>query len=433
MWNRHCESMSRDELERLQLARLQDTVRRAFDHVPFYRKAFDDKDIKPHDVKSLEDLSSLPFTTKANFRDEYPLGLLAVPSYEIVRIHASSGTTGKPVIAAYTRHDMDVWAEVMARVYISAGATSGDIVQNSYGYGLFTGGLGFHLGAEKIGAAVIPISGGLTRRQIMLMKDLGSTVLACTPSYSLVLAEAAAEMGPNVRESLRLRLGLFGAEPWSEAMRQEIEEKWGLQAINVYGLTEIIGPGVACECVHKNGLHVCEDHFLPEIIDPVTGKPLDYGQEGELVLTTLTKEALPVIRFRTRDRTTLNPERCACGRTLVRMGRITGRTDDMLIIRGVNVFPSQIEGVLVKIRELEPQYMIVVDRQKDRLDELEVRVEATDALWALGTSRIEDTERKVHNEITQVVGIAANVRVVEPRSIQRSEGKAKRIFDLREL
>ena len=430
-WDKVHETMPRDELRSLQLRRLQAKVREVYEKVPFYREAFQMRGLTPESVRSLDDLAKLPFTTKQDFRDNYPLGLAAVPSQQIVRIHASSGTTGKPTVVAYTRNDISLWAEMMARTLTMAGVTAADVVHNGYGYGLFTGGLGIHYGAERIGATVLPMSGGNTKRQIMLMQDLGSTVLCCTPSYALFMAETASEMGVDLR-NLDLRVGLFGAEPWSYRMREEIEDKLGILALDIYGLSEIIGPGVAQECPQKNGLHIFEDHFLPEIIDPATGEPLPYGQKGELVFTTLTKEALPVIRYRTRDITSLHPEPCACGRTLVRMEKVTGRSDDMLIVRGVNVFPSQIESVLLEIEGVEPHYQIIVDRAQG-LDDLEIWVEVSEQIFSDEIRRLEGLERKVRAEIESVLGIIARVKLVEPRSIQRSEGKAKRVVDRREL
>jgi len=352
---------------------------------------------------------------------------------ELKQIHATSGTTGKMTVTGYTANDMEVWAETMARVYTAGGVTADDVIHNAYGYGLFTGGLGFHLGAERIGATVIPVSGGLTRRQIEIMQDLGSTVLNCTPSYALVLAEEAVAMGVDLCKDTKLRVGFFGAEPWTDRMREEIEEAMGLEAYDIYGLAEIIGPGVSVECPYHNGLHIAEDHFYPEIIDPDTGDPLGYGQWGELVFTTLTKEGLPLIRYRTRDRTRLHAEKCACGRTMVRMEKVLGRTDDMLIVRGVNVFPSQVEHVLLQFEELEPQYVIYVDREKHRLDTLEVWVEASPALYARGEEAIKTTTEKIKEALRDTLYISAAVRVVEPASIERSMGKARRVVDRREL
>ncbi|MGQ9676431.1 MAG: phenylacetate--CoA ligase family protein [Chloroflexota bacterium] len=431
IWNKEMEALPVPRLRQLQLERLQTKVREVYEKVPFYRQAMDRLGVKPGDVRSLDDLRQLPFTTKQDLRDNYPFGLLAVPMDQVVRIHASSGTTGKPTTVVYTRNDLDLWSEVIARTLAAGGMTRGDVVQNAYGYGLFTGGLGIHYGAEKIGAAVIPVSGGNTKRQIMLMQDFGSTVLTCTPSYSLYLAEVAQEMGVDLRQT-RLRVGFFGAEPWSERMRAEIESKLPIKAIDIYGLSEIIGPGVATECMEQRGLHIFEDHFLPEVVDPTTGEPLPYGEKGELVITTITKEALPLIRYRTRDITRLFPEPCACGRTLVRMEKVLGRSDDMLIIRGVNVFPSQIETVLLRMDGVEPHYQIVVDREHN-LDNLEVWVEVSASLFSDEIRRLEALERKVAQELESTLGINAKVKLVEPKSIQRSEGKSKRVIDRREL
>jgi len=431
IWDRKHETMSRGDLEALQLERLKTQAANVYEKVPFYRQRFMEQGVTPQAIRSLADLARLPFTFKRDFRDNYPLGLAAVPKERIVRIHASSGTTGKPTVVAYTAGDIDTWSEVMARTITAGGVTKHDVVHNAYGYGLFTGGLGFHYGAERIGATVIPVSGGVTKRQIMLMQDLGSTVLCCTPSYALYLAEAAQEMGVDLRETA-LRVGIFGAEPWSERMRQEIEAKLGLKALDIYGLSEIIGPGVSIECEHQCGLHIFEDHFLPEIVDPGTGMPLPWGQRGELVLTTLTKEALPVIRYRTGDITSLNAETCACGRTMVRMAKPSGRTDDMLIVRGINVFPSQIETVLLQVEGVQPHYQIIVDRQHT-LDDLEVWVEVSDEVFADEIRGLEALEQRIRNELHNALGIAARVRLVEPRSIQRSEGKAKRVVDRREI
>ncbi|NPV06380.1 MAG: phenylacetate--CoA ligase [Anaerolineae bacterium] len=431
IWDHEHETMPRDDLRRLQGERLRALAARAHENVPFYREAFDKRGLRPEHIRSLDDLPLLPFTTKSDFRDHYPLGLSAVPLEQIVRIHASSGTTGKPTVVAYSAADVDLWSEVMARTVTAAGVTRNDIVQNAYGYGLFTGGLGFHYGAERVGATVIPVSGGQSKRQIMLAQDLGSTVLCCTPSYALYLAETAEEMGTSLRDT-KLRVGIFGAEPWSERMRREIEDKTGLLAIDIYGLSEIIGPGVSVECEHQCGLHIFEDHFLPEIVDPATGEPLPYGEKGELVFTTLTKEAMPVIRYRTGDITSLNPEPCACGRTMTRMDKISGRTDDMIIVRGINVFPSQIEGVLLQAKGVQPHYLIIVDRQRT-LDDLEVWVEVSDEVFADEVRQLEALEERLRRELQEVLGITARVKLVEPRSIQRSEGKAKRVIDRRDV
>ncbi len=427
------EQMSRSDLEKLQLERLKTQVAYVAEKSPYYKRVFKEKGVKPGDIQSLADITKLPFTSKLDFRDNYPLGLLTVPMDQVVRIHSSSGTTGKPVIAPYTRKDIDMWSEVMARSLATAGVTKGDVLQNSYGYGLFTGGLGFHYGAECLGACVIPTSGGNTKRQILLMQDLGTTVLTCTPSYSLIINETAIEMGIDLRES-KLRVGVFGAEPWSDQMRNDIQGKIGISAINIYGLTEIIGPGVSTECPYQCGMHIAEDHFLAEIINPETGEPLPYGQTGELVLTTLTKEAQPVIRFRTKDITSLNPEPCECGRTHVRMSRIAGRTDDMLVIKGVNVFPSQIESILLDIEGVEPHYLIVVERQEGfKSDSIEVWVEVSEDIFSDEMSKMEALEAKLRAEMDSVLGISAKIKLVEPRTIARTEGKAKRVFDRSEL
>ena len=431
MWEPQFEAMPPPELKKLQFARLKQRVKYAYERVPFYRSRFQEQGITPEDIKSLDDVARIPFTSKDDFRDNYPYGLMAVPLSEVVRVHASSGTTGKPIIAPYTAGDIDIWANLMARNLTSAGVHRGDVIQNAYGYGLFTGGLGFHYGGEKIGATVIPSSVGNTKRQLMLIQDLGTTAIACTPSYALVLAEAAQDMGIDLTAT-NLRLALCGAEPWTEAMRAEIEAKTGVTAIDNYGLTELVGPGVSCECPAKNGLHIWEDHFLAEVVDPKSGKPLPAGQPGELILTTLTKEALPVIRFRTHDLVTLYPEACECGRTLTRMSRIRGRTDDMLIIRGVNVFPSQIESALLSVEGVAPHYQIIVDRER-HLDDIEIRVEVSEAVFSDEIKGLEQLEARVRSEIGSTLGIAARIRLVEPRSLARTEGKAKRVIDRREL
>ncbi len=434
IWNPEFESMPRADLDRLQARRLRELVARASAASPFYRQKLARAGVDADQIRSREDLARLPFTEKSDFRDHYPFGLLAVPMDQVVRVHASSGTTGKPTVGAYTRADLELWAEVMARSLGCAGVVAGDIVHNAYGYGLFTGGLGVHMGAERMGVTVVPISGGLTRRQVMLLEDFGATVLTCTPSYSLVIAEEAAEQGLDIRQRFKLRVGIFGAEPWTERMRQEIEAKLHLRALNIYGLTEIIGPGVSMECEQQNGMHVFEDVFLPEIIDPATGEPLPYGEEGELVFTTLTKQAMPVIRYRTRDRTRLIPEPCACGRTLVRMDRIVGRTDDMLIVRGVNIFPQLIEKTLLSIDDIEPHYQIMIDRPRNALDTLEIMVEASPRLFQpIDTRRIDALRARVAQELAQVLGISVDVQLMGPKSIQRSEGKARRVVDKREL
>jgi len=432
IWDEEFETLPREALEALQLKRLQNIVERVYATVPFYRRKFDEAGIKPSHIKSLNDLKFLPFTTKADLRDNYPFGLFAVPMEQVVRIHASSGTTGKQTVVGYTRRDINTWAELMARSLAAAGTQKNDVIHNAYGYGLFTGGLGVHYGAEKLGASVIPISGGNSKRQIIIMQDFGSTVLTCTPSYALYLAETAAEMGVDIKK-LKLRIGIFGAEPWSERMREEIERKLGLQAIDIYGLSEVMGPGVSIECIEaKRGLHIFEDHFLPEIIDPQTGEVLPYGERGELVFTTLTKEAFPLIRYRTRDVSVLYPEPCKCGRTHVRMERVSGRSDDMLIIRGVNVFPSQIESVLMNIDGVEPHYLIIVDRQ-GALDTLEVQVEVQERFFSDEIKNLQAMEKRIEEDIKDLLGVTAHVKLVQPKSLQRSEGKAQRVIDRRKI
>jgi phenylacetate-CoA ligase len=433
IWNEEFETMPRSRLAEWQLERLGITVGRIRSQVPFYRELYSRARVPEDGPRALEGLVRLPFTTKQDLRDNYPLGMLAVARDDVVRIHATSGTTGKPTVTAYNANDLNVWAEVMARVYTMAGVTRGDTVHNAYGYGLFTGGLGFHLGGEKVGAMVLPVSGGMTKRQIMLMEDFGATVLASTPSYALVLAEAAREAGVDIRARLKLRVGLFGAEPWTEEMRRELEERINLEAFDSYGLTEIIGPGVALECPFHDGLHIFEDHFLAEVIDPDSGAPLPDGAVGELVLTALTREAMPLVRYRTRDRVSLNRERCKCGRTMARMSKVRGRTDDMMVVRGVNLFPSQVEEVIVGVEGIEPHYLIVIDRPKNALDTLEVWVEAKPALWGLGLDGVQRVERQVAHQLKETLGLSAAVRVQQPNTIPRSEGKAKHVVDKRDL
>lgn len=434
IWNPEYETMPREDLENLQAERVRKQVEWVANRVPFYQRKFKDASVNPEDIKTLDDLKRLPFTTKQDLREEYPFGIFAIPMEQVIRVHASSGTTGKPTVGGYSRNDLEVWTEVMARTVSACGVTSQDVVHNAYGYGLFTGGMGFHLGVERVGATVIPISGGLTRRQIMLMEDFGATALTCTPSYSLVLAEEAAAISVDFKRRMKLRIGIFGAEPWTEEMRNEIEDRLGLEAFDIYGLTEIIGPGVSVECDQHNGLHIFEDHFLPEIIDPDTGEQLPYGEEGELVFTSLTKEAMPVIRYRTRDRTVLHAEKCSCGRTMVRMEKIRGRTDDMLIVRGVNVFPSLVEKALLSVDGLEPHYQIILDRPKDQLDTLEVWVEASRRFFEpIDTRALEQLRDCAEKELTQTLGINANVKLTGPLTLARSEGKAKRVIDKRDL
>lgn len=430
IWNSTNECMPRTQLRELQNKRLREAVERVYFNVPYYRQKMQQKGIGPEDIHGIDDLNLLPFTTKADLRDNYPFGLFAVPMSEIVRLHASSGTTGRQTVVGYTRHDLATWSEVVARTLASAGIHRDDLIQISYGYGLFTGGLGIHYGAEKLGAVVIPVSGGNTRRQLQLMRDFGSTAIACTPSYALYLAEAMEEEKIN-RNDLKLRVGVFGAEPWSERMRQQIEEKLKIKAIDIYGLSEVIGPGVACECECQNGLHVNEDHFIPEIISPETLQPLPEGEKGELVFTTITKEGLPLIRYRTRDLTSLTYEACRCGRTLVRMRKCSGRSDDMLIIRGVNVFPSQIESVLSEVNEATPHYLIIVDRVNN-LDVLQILVEVDEMLFDR-ISQLQALRDKIQHKMESTLGINAEVKLVEPKTIERSEGKTQHVIDRRNI
>lgn len=432
IYNEEYETMPREALEAIQLRRLQTTVTRVYSTVPFYRNRFDEMGLKPQDVNSLADIHKLPFTYKNDLRDNYPFGMFTVPMDSVVRIHASSGTTGQPTVVGYTARDIQTWSELMARTLMAGGATKGDMIHNAYGYGLFTGGLGFHYGAEKLGASVIPISGGNTKRQVLIMKDFGPTILTCTPSYALLIAEVAEEMGVDFRE-FNFKAGIFGAEPWSEQMRGDIELKLNLKAMDIYGLSEIIGPGVSVECIEaQNGLHIFEDHFIPEIIDPETEEVLPYGTPGELVFTTVTKEAFPVIRYRTRDISVLHPEPCRCGRTMVRMGRVRGRSDDMLIIRGVNVFPSQIESVIMDTDGIEPHYQLMVERE-GRMDNLTVMVEVNERIFSDEVKELQNMERRLEQNIKELLGVSAKVKLVEPKSIQRSEGKAVRVIDKRKI
>lgn len=420
------ETMPREQLAALQLRRLRDTLENAYGNVPAVRRKFDAAGVRPGDLSTLDDVAKLPFTQKTDLRDNYPFGLFARPMEQVARVHASSGTTGKATVVGYTLQDLDNWADLVARSLYAAGVRPGDIVHNAYGYGLFTGGLGAHYGAERVGATVVPISGGATERQVDLIRDFGASVLCSTPSYALAIAEVAEQQGVDLRQS-RLRVGMFGAEPWSTAMRSEIESRIGLRAVDIYGLSEIMGPGVACECEHRNGLHGWEDHFLFEVIDPETGMPLPEGQAGELVITTLTKQALPMLRYRTRDITRVTRERCDCGRTHARILRITGRNDDMLIIRGVNVYPSQIEAVLVGRERLAPHYQLVVTRE-GILDEVAIEVEALPGVPPEDFARVG---KDLVHQVKVHVGISTRVTVLEPGRIARSQGKAVRVRDLR--
>ena len=434
IYSEEFETLPREVLEALQLKRLKQVVQRVYHTVGFYRKAFDKAGVTPDDIKSLDDLRRFPFTTKQDLRENYPFGMFAVPMSSIVRLHASSGTTGRSTVVGYTKRDIETWSELMARCFVAAGVTKNDIIHNAYGYGLFTGGLGAHYGAEKLGASVIPMSGGNTKRQIMILQDFGPTAICCTPSYALNLAEQGKAMGIDMR-SLKLRVGVFGAEPWSDKMRQEIENVLGITALNIYGLSEIMGPGVAMECIEgRNGMHIFEDHFLVETIHPETGEVLPPGEPGELVFTTITKEAFPLIRFRTRDISRLFTEPCRCGRTLHRMDRVTGRSDDMLIIRGVNVFPSQIEAILLAIEGVEPQYQLIVDRAGN-LDTLEIQVEVGEQIFANADEVrvLQNMERRIVKDIKDYLGVTAKVKLVEPKTIQRLEGKSSRVLDKRRI
>lgn len=429
IWNEEYETMPREALEKLQLSRLQAQVERVYATVPYYRNKMDGAGVRPEDIKTLSDISKLPYTTKEDLRKNYPFGSFTVPLERVVRIHASSGTTGQPTVVGYTKRDIKLWAELMSRTLTAAGVRRSDVVHNAYGYGLFTGGLGAHYGAENIGASVIPISGGNTKRQITIMRDFGSTVLLATPSYTLNMVESMEDMGIDPA-TLNLRVGIFGAEPWSEKMREEIERRLGIKAIDIYGLSEIIGPGVASECEEEQrGLHIFEDHFLPEIVDRDTLEPVALGDSGELVFTTLTKEAFPVIRYRTKDISRLMTEVCSCGRTFYRMPKVTGRTDDMMIIRGVNVFPSQIEEVLMGVAGVEPHYQIIVSREGN-LDSLEVQAEAS---GLVAEADRDGLSRQIQTEIKDLLGVSSKVTIVKPRAIQRSEGKAQRVIDNRKI
>ncbi len=422
--------MGADDLKKLQTKRLTHIVGYCYGHSPFYKKKFDEAGVKPADISSIDDITTLPFTVKDDLRDSYPFGLFHTPLADVVEVHASSGTTGKPTVVGYTENDIELWKEVMARCMATAGTEKGDIVQNAYGYGLFTGGLGVHYGSLALGCTVIPISGGNTEKQLLLMRDFGSTVITCTPSYAVYMAEEAPGLGYDPK-AMKLKVGILGAEPWSDKLRAKIEDLWDIAALDIYGLSEIIGPGVAQECEHKDGLHVWSDHFYPEIIDPDTGEQCAEGEKGELVITTFTKEALPLIRYRTRDITTLVSEKCNCGRTMPRVKKFSGRADDMLIIRGVNVFPSQIEHVLMKIPGVGAHYLLVVDRE-GAMDRLTVQVEVTEETFSDKVADLQKLEKEISHHIKSMIGISAKIELVEPGTIPRSMGKAKRVEDRRE-
>jgi len=431
IWNKQYECMEREELLKLQGGRVATMVKRVYDSVPFYRQKLQEMSIEPGDITTIDDLKKLPFTTKQDLRDNYPFGLFTVPQTDIVRLHASSGTTGKSTVVGYTHNDIQMWSEVVARSLTMAGIGKSDIIQVAYGYGLFTGGLGLHYGAEKVGATVIPISGGNTKKQLQLMEDFGSSALACTPSYAAYLGEALVEEKID-RKNIKLKAGIFGAEPWTEEMRSQIEHLLDIKAYDIYGLSEIIGPGVSMECNCQKGMHIFEDHFIPEIINPESGEVLPYGELGELVFTPATKEAMPLIRYRTRDLTRLHADRCECGRTLVRMDKCVGRSDDMLIIRGVNVFPSQVESVLLEMSETKPHYLLVVDRENN-LDTLEIRVEIEEQFFSDEIKELEGLRKRIKANISSILGISATIRLVEPGTIERSMGKAQRVIDNRKL
>jgi phenylacetate-CoA ligase len=431
IWNKSAECMTADERMAHQGTALRQVVDRIYRAVPAYRKKMVERGIAPEDIRSIEDLPKLPFTTKDDLREGYPFGMFAVPNRQIVRLHASSGTTGRATVVGYTPADIRLWSEVVTRCLVGASVGPDDVIQVAYGYGLFTGGLGLHYGAEQLGSTVIPISGGNTKRQVQLMHDFGTTVLACTPSYALYLGETVREMKIK-RDELRLRVGIFGAEPWTEGMRREIEQQLGIMAIDIYGLSEIIGPGVACECTERTGLHIQDDHFVPEVIDSASGRPLAPGERGELVFTTLSKEGMPLIRYRTRDLTTLDSTPCRCGRTTTRMQKCLARSDDMLIIRGVNVFPSQVEAVLLEMSELAPHYLLVVEREHN-LDKLTLQVEVDERVFSDSVGQLESFTNRLRRALESTLGLAIEVKLVEPRSIERSEGKAKRVLDKRKL
>ena len=432
IWNPDAEQADPKDMKQHQIESLKRVVELVYNKVPFYKKKFDQANIKPEDIKTLEDIKKIPFTTKYELRETYPYGLVAAEMEEIVELHASSGTTGTPVVDAYTEKDIDIWSDSMARTLAMAGATRKDIIQNAFGYGLFTGGLGIHYGARRIGAQIVPISAGNTQRQIIVMRDFGTSILTCTPSYSLYLAETAKEIGIDFKK-LNLKAGCFGAEPWSNDMRGEIEEKLNISAHDIYGLTEIIGPGVSAECEAKNGLHINEDYFYPEIINSETGEVLPEGEKGELVFTTITRTGTPLIRYRTRDITYIFRDKCSCGRTTIKMHRLYGRNDDMMIIRGVNVFPSQIEEVLVQIEGTQPHYQIILTRGETHLDEIGIEVEVMESFFSDETRKMEELRKKISDAVKSKLGINAIIKLVEPKSIARSEGKAKRVIDKRKI
>ncbi|MEN6463845.1 MAG: phenylacetate--CoA ligase [Syntrophaceae bacterium] len=432
IFNEEFETLPREVLESLQLKRLQQVVQKVYHTVGFYRRNYDEAKVRPEDIKSLADLKRLPFTTKQDLRDNYPFGLFAVPMSNVVRLHASSGTTGRSTVVGYTKRDIETWSELMARCFAAAGLNKNDIIHNAYGYGLFTGGLGAHYGAERLGASVIPMSGGNTKRQIQILQDFGPTAICCTPSYALTLGEAGEEMGIDMR-SLKLRVGILGAEPWSETMKQEIESKLNMMALNIYGLSEVMGPGVSMECAEgRYGMHIFEDNFIVETINPDTGEVLPPGETGELVFTTITKEAFPLVRYRTRDISRIITEPCRCGRTFVRMERVSGRSDDMLIIRGVNVFPSQIESVLMAIEGIEPHYQLIVDRV-GTLDTLEIRVEVSENIFSDEIKGLQTIEKRIKKDVKDYLGVTAGVKLCEPKTLQRFEGKAQRVIDKRTI
>ena len=430
IWNKQCECMSRDEMTALQSERLVKLVAYMYKNVPFYRKKMDDAGVSPSDIKGIEDITKLPFTTKNDLRDNYPFGLFAVPNSEIVRIHASSGTTGKATVVGYTKSDLDIWSECVARCMTMAGLTKDDVIQIAYGYGLFTGGLGAHDGATKVGATVVPMSTGNSKKLTTMMIDFGATAIACTPSYLLHISEVLASEG--LLDKIKLKAAICGAEPWTEKMHKEIESRLNIKAFDIYGLSEIMGPGVACDCEYHKGLHVCEDHFYPEILDTKTLEPLPDCEVGELAFTTLTKEGIPLIRYRTKDLTSLDRTPCECGRTSARLSRFKGRADDMLIIRGVNVFPSQVEAALVELPEVTPHYMMIVDRVNN-LDTLEIQVELEEKYYTDEVRVIEALNKKIAHTILTALGINAKIKIVEPKSLVRSEGKAVHVIDKRKL